>query len=272
MFEILPCLQACFTSFPEAGDRIVVLSRREVWCRAGNGELPRWQEVAEFLPQDAGIIQIGTLDGCRCFAVELEAFPENFTGVRVCQIREFLFIQPESYQNALCRARGLLSWLNAHRFCGRCGGKLEPSTHDSGLNCPACRGVYYPQLAPAVIVAITRNGGKELLLAHNRNFSGQVYSLIAGFVEAGETVENALCREVYEECGIRVKNLQYVTSQVWPFPNSLMLAFTAEYESGNALADGEELSDLGWFTRDDHPELPAPGSVARKVIDLVFSR
>ena len=97
-----------------------------------------------------------------------------------------------------------------------------------------------------------------------------MYSLIAGFVEAGESAEAAIHREIAEECGIQVKNLQYITSQVWPFPNSLMLAFTAEYASGTAKADGEELSDSGWFTAENHPELPSHGSVARTVIDLVF--
>ena len=97
-----------------------------------------------------------------------------------------------------------------------------------------------------------------------------MYSLIAGFVEAGECAESACAREIMEECGISVKNIRYFTSQVWPFPNSLMLAFTAEYDSGTAEADGVELSDLGWYTAENHPELPSPGSVARKVIDSLW--
>jgi NAD+ diphosphatase len=197
--------------------------------------------------------------------------PELPESLRQFSIRQFLFEYPESCQSALCRARELLAWRKLHRFCGACREKLIASDHDSGLICPACHAVYYPQLAPAVIVAITRNNGRELLLAHNRNFAGNMYSLIAGFVEAGESVEMAIHREIREETNLQVKNLRYITSQVWPFPNSLMLAFQAEYDSGEAMADGEELSDLGWFTADDHPELPSPGSVARYVIDQIFN-
>ena len=138
------------------------------------------------------------------------------------------------------------------------------------LVCPDCGLRYYPQLAPAVIVAVTRNSGSELLLAHNRGFEPGVYSLIAGFVEAGESVEAAVRRELREECGIAVRDIRYLTSQVWPFPNSLMLAFAAEYASGAARPDGEELSDLGWFTAADHPRLPGAGSVARRVIETIF--
>lgn len=247
---------------------MILLTSRTV-ITAGN-KLPVWREVAHLQSGMTETMFMGSIDGQRCFAAEFTGDAAGDGELQEIQIRQFLFEFPTSCQQALCRARVLLTWRRDHRFCGACRAILELSANDSGLVCPACGKVCYPQLSPAVIVGITRNDGRELLLAHNRRFAGNMYSLIAGFVEAGESLEDAIHREVWEECSIKVKNLRYVSSQVWPFPNSLMLAFTAEYESGCAEADGEELSDLGWFTAGNHPELPSPGSIARQVIDQIF--
>ena len=276
MFEFIQNMRDSFGAVPDDNDAVIILQGRDTVLDFGldekNGRFPVWQEVKAIVNSDT-LMLTGSLDGKRCFAVELPVLPENLTGdLQRLPIRQFLFEYPESSQSALCRARELLAWRRQHRFCGVCQSELLLSDHDSGVQCPKCRAVYYPQLAPAVIVAVTRNGGKELLLAHNRNFADNMFSLIAGFVEAGESVEAALHREVWEETSLRIKNLRYITSQVWPFPNSLMLAFEAEYDSGVACADGSELSDIGWFTAADHPQLPNPGSVARLVIDQIFNR
>jgi len=169
--------------------------------------------------------------------------------------------------NALCRARELLFWRKMHRYCGACRAELVPSSTDSALVCPQCHAHYYPQIAPAVIVAVTRNNGKELLLAHNRTFEPGIFGLLAGFVESGETVEQAVVREIQEETGVQVGNIRYLASQPWPFPNSLMLAFRAEYVSGDLQPDGTELTEAGWFSRDKLPNLPPPGSIARRIIE-----
>lgn len=272
MFEFFQKLSETEMCRPEAGDPVIVLCRREVLIAVSGGfhDLPRWGMVREILPAESRVICLGTLDGSRCFAAEAASLPVLPEEVRLIAIRRFLFEFPADMQAALCRARELLAWRGNHRFCGVCRAELTASSRDSGLVCPRCGAVYYPQLAPAVIVGITRGGGRELLLAHNRGFADGVYSLIAGFVEAGENLEAAIRREIREECAVEVGDLRYVTSQVWPFPNSLMLAFRAEYRSGEARPDGEELSDLGWFTAEDHPALPAEGSVARRVIDGIF--
>lgn len=274
MFEFIRNLQDGDNAQPTGDDLVIALCKKDVllFNNSGEPEFPRWSEIRELDIPASDMPQIGILRGKRCFTVELENIPEILPeNWQICSIRQFLFEHPGADQNALSRARGLSAWRKLHRFCGVCKSKLTASNHDSGMICPVCHAVYYPQLAPAVIVAITRNNGKEILLAHNRNFAGNIYSLIAGFVEAGESVENALHREVWEETSIRIKNLQYITSQMWPFPNSLMLAFRAEYDSGTAVPDGEELSDLGWFDAADLPELPAPGSVARLVIDQIIN-
>lgn len=207
--------------------------------------------------------------GSQCFAAaELEpVLPDPLPGgLTAVPLRAAMAQSAADAREALCRAKKILSWLDLHRFCGRCRTELQDSETDSALFCPVCGARYFPQLAPAVIVAVTRNEGREILLAHNRNFEGNVHSLIAGFVEAGETVEQAVEREVLEETSIRVTNIRYLRSQPWPFPNSLMLAFRAEYLSGTAVPDGSELDSLGWFRPDALPPLPRQGSVAAAVI------
>jgi NAD+ diphosphatase len=155
-------------------------------------------------------------------------------------------------------------WRERRKFCGVCGTEMEDSPSDPARVCPSCGERFYPQIAPAVITAVLNNG--KILLAHNKNFSGDIHSLIAGFVETGESLEQAVSREIMEETGIRVKNIRYYSSQPWPFPNSLMLGFIADYDSGELHPDGVELEKAGWFSPDDLPQLPDHGSIARRII------
>ncbi len=172
----------------------------------------------------------------------------------------------------MARTRELIFWRNRHRFCGQCANPLQPSPNDMALVCETCHARYYPQITPAVIVAIWRWNGsqRELLLAHNAKFTSNIYGLVAGFVEAGETVEQAIHREIREETTLEVKNCRYLNSQTWPFPNSLMLGFEAEYAGGTATPDGVEITDLGWFGRENLPALPNNGSIARSIIRAFF--
>lgn len=275
MFEFIQKLQETDGNYPSDGDIVVVMCGRFMLLAAEREarRLPYWSEVKDVFPEWQGdeLPLIGRFGTTNCFALETAEFPDLPENLVEFPIRQYLLEFDEGHRQALCRARGLLAWRKQHRYCGGCRTELIASGNDCGLVCPECAAVYYPQLAPAVIVAITRNDGKELLLAHNCSFAGNVYSLIAGFVEAGESVEAAVHREIWEECSIHVKNVKYLTSQVWPFPNSLMLAFSAEYDSGTATADGVELSDVQWFSADNLPDLPAAGSVARQVIDSVFN-
>jgi NAD+ diphosphatase len=128
----------------------------------------------------------------------------------------------------------------------------------------------YPRLSPAVIVAVER--GNRILLARARRFTAAMYSVIAGFVEPGETLEECVRREVMEETGIRIRAIRYFGSQPWPFPDSLMIGFTAEYESGELLIDGTELVDAGWFAAGELPTIPGPISIARRLIDAFAAR
>ena len=140
-------------------------------------------------------------------------------------------------------------WYISHKFCGRCGAMTQVDEKDMMLKCPECGQVHYPRIAPAIIVAI-RNEDKLLMAQHSYHDTIR-YALIAGFVEPGESIEEAVHREVAEEVGIKIKNLTYKKSQSWPFPNSLMLAFRAEYESGDIKVDGDEIVKAKWFKKDE---------------------
>jgi len=140
-------------------------------------------------------------------------------------------------------------WYISHRFCGRCGTPTQLDEKDMMLKCPECGQNHYPRIAPAIIVAIRK--GEELLMAKHSYHDNIRYALIAGFVEPGEGIEEAVHREVLEEVGVKIKNLKYQRSQSWPFPNSLMLAFTAEYDSGEIKVDGDEILKAKWFKKDE---------------------
>jgi len=208
---------------------------------------------------------LGQLDGCHCYAVEVpEGAPPQgmaFEGLRKIygRINEDLF--------ALAgRALQIIDWDRTHRFCGRCGSETRTHTTERAKECPKCGLLHFPRLAPAIIVLVRRN--QEILLARARRFTTAMYSTLAGFVEPGETLEEAVIREVKEESGVTVKDIRYFGSQPWPFPHSLMIGFTANYASGQIMLNDTENVDLGWFTVQNlPPQLPSEMSIARKLID-----
>jgi NAD+ diphosphatase len=186
----------------------------------------------------------------------------------------------------MLRAFHIAQWRQESKSCGTCGTKNIDAAGETARLCPACGRMEFPRIAPAVITIITNNEEK-ILLAHNKKFAPGIYSLIAGFVEAGESLEAAASREIKEELDIDVKDIRYVRSQSWPFPNSLMVGFTALYKSGELRPDGNEIIDARWFSRetikqsiaenttpqnnagDDSfvPDLPGHGSISRYIID-----
>ena len=171
---------------------------------------------------------------------------------------------PADYALA-ARAFQWLNWRRTTRFCAACGQPLVRHAVESAMACRACKALFYPRINPVVIVRITR--GDAVLLERRVQGTHTFYSVVAGFVEAGESFEQALCREVDEEVGITVRNIRYFSSQPWPFPNNLMAAFTAEWASGDICPDGVEVTEADWFTRDTLPTLPGPISIARRMID-----
>ena len=182
-------------------------------------------------------------------------------------MRELLHMGNDEAMSITSRAWQFRNWYMNTNFCSHCGGKLIPSDKDYGRICEECGKTFYAPISPAVITAIERDG--KLLLAHNVAWPETRYSIIAGFVEPGERLEETVRREIREEVSIEVKNVKYFGSQTWPFPNSLMLGFTAEYESGELHPDGIEISRAGYFTPEEirGMNIPDRASIARKLIE-----
>jgi NAD+ diphosphatase len=229
----------------------------------GKLELPSLHDTPSL--QTRELRALGTLGGVPCWAVSGDADQPAPGGWEWLETRPLLPLFTPAVFHALSAARQLLWWREQQRFCSRCTATLEDAETETARKCPECGAVYFPSSAPAVIVSVTR--GDQLLLAHNSHFSPTLFSLIAGFVDPGETLENAVAREVREEVGLEVKDISYVTSQPWPFPNSLMVAFTASYDGGEITVDGREIEKADWFAASDLPEIPRKGSLARLLID-----
>lgn len=181
------------------------------------------------------------------------------------ELREAWNYIPKSQWIKEAKKAELNYFFDNNKFCSKCGKQLEQSTEIS-LKCPACGNEIFPQLSPAILVLIKR--GEDALLVHARNFRNpEMHALVAGFVETGETLEECVEREVYEETSLRINNITYFGSQSWPFPSQLMIAFTADYLSGNIEFADNELSSAKWFSRDALPVLPTMHSLSRILID-----
>jgi NAD+ diphosphatase len=211
---------------------------------------------------------LGVLGGQHCFSAEAAPKAEAPQGW-VWQGLRALFGVLDDAQFALAgRALQIVDWDRTHQYCGACGKPTAASTSERARRCPGCGLVAYPRLAPAVMGLVRRE--RELLLARSPRFPEGMYSALAGFVEAGETLEQCLEREVHEEVGVRVRNVRYFASQPWPFPHSLMIAFFAEYHSGDLRADRAEIEDARWFDVENLPRMPARISIARRLIDAAI--
>jgi len=208
---------------------------------------------------------LGRMDGRCCYAAELSPDTVTPQGMSFCDLWGLFNQIPEELFSLVGKAYHIMHWDRTHQYCSRCGTPTEDKLDERSKLCPSCGVVNYPRISPAIIVAITR--GTEILLAQGSSFQTAFYSVLAGFVEPGETFEECVQREVGEEVGLKVKNIKYFGSQPWPFPDSLMVGFTADYHSGNIKIDNREILDAGWFTVDRLPLIPREGSIARQLID-----
>ena len=168
------------------------------------------------------------------------------------------------------RAMQLLEWDRVHQHCGCCGSPTSVQEQERCRKCPCCGHLAFPKIAPVIMALITK--GDKILLARGPNFPDNFFSVIAGFVEPGETLEQCVIREVQEEIGIQVKNLRYFGSQPWPFSQSLMVGFTCEWQSGDLCIDPNEIAEADWFDFDDLPKLPPPIGLSRLMIDTLIAK
>lgn len=208
---------------------------------------------------------LGTLRAIPSYVAELAEDQDIPQGYEYRSLRDLFVSLPEDFYTISNYASQIATWAQTHQFCGRCGTATIARKDERAMECPNCNLVNYPRLAPSIIVAITK--GDKLLMGRSPHWREGWYSVLAGFVEAGETLEACVEREVMEEVGIKLKNIRYFGSQPWPFPNSLMIGFTAEYASGQITPDPAEIEDAQWFTKDTLPNLPSQISIARKLVE-----
>jgi NAD+ diphosphatase len=213
---------------------------------------------------------LGRLEGVDCVALRVEPDAPEPAGWQWRGLRALFLEVPDPLLALAGRAFQVVEWDRSHQFCGRCGARLRDKPGERAKECPACGHVVYPRVSPAMMVLVTR--GKQLLLARANRFPKAMYSALAGFVEAGESIEDCIHREVREEVGVEVDRLRYVASQSWPFPHSLMIAYTAEYAGGEIRLCDEEIVEAGWFSIDALPQLPSPVSISRHLIDTTVAR
>lgn len=243
---------------PELPERWCVFNGSLLWLQ--DNQLPAQPPAGCAL---TGQRFLGIHEGCNLFMADLVGDMPAQAGEWL-PLRPALLAMPMPQVQAAARAAQLRQFFHSHRFCGHCATPLVVSADQLGRHCPSCGQVYYPRISPAMMVLV--RCGRELLLARSPHFAPGMYSALAGFVEPGETLEECVHRETWEEVGVKVKNLRYAFSQSWPFPHSLMLAFIAEYDGGDIRPQEGEIEDAGWFDIDALPGLPMPISIAHRLI------
>lgn len=251
------------------GGGLVVVRSAEGFMLDANGALfPRdwFKRQAPDIRFEHGI---GHYDGQPVYLVELHG-AQALPGCRWQGLRQFMLEGDFDTYKILGYAAQIATWAREHRFCGSCGQAMAQVPRERAMYCAPCDLRSYPRISPSMIVLVTR--GDEILLARSPRFVTGVYSTLAGFAEPGESAEDCLVREVREEVALEVRNIQYVGSQCWPFPHSMMLGFHAEYAGGEIVMQPDEIEDAQWFRVDALPPLPAGRSIARYLIDLYVAR
>ena len=249
-----------------APDRAYIFRDREILVEGG-GDAAKAERIASFVASDIRSRFDDRVSGGT--ALILQSGTPAPEGCSFVSVPSYFFTHDEAEIALVSRLKALCSWQESTRFCPSCGQPLRMHATETALECPACGRLVYPRIEPCIITLVTR--GDELLLLRNVKDRLGIYACLAGFVEAGETLEQALRREVREETSLEVQNIRYAGSQAWPFPDQLMVAFYADYKSGEIRIQESEIADARWFRPDALPPLPKPGSIARRLIERRIS-
>lgn len=245
-----------------------IFEQDTLWLTTGN--TPGISYLPEFELPDASAYLVCHLNNKPCYVTNKNNFSDhllkNLSPIPFRQAHDLL--TPDIFKLAI-KAKALLHWLHVNQYCGVCGQPTNILFPELAKKCTSCSALFYPKTSPSVIVLIER--GNEILLARSPNFLTGMYSALAGFIEPGETAEETLEREVFEEVGLTINNIRYFDSQHWPFPNSFMIGFFADYANGEIKIDNIEIIDAQWFTKDNLPILPTHASIARKLIQAWLS-
>jgi NAD+ diphosphatase len=249
---------------------LVSAATPQAWCFAFvEGQLLLSEADGVIAPQPWSLFEplqptrhyLGQLDGIDCWAFTLRDVPPGF---KRTPLRAAMMQFGEPLMGVAGRAAQVLEWDRAHRYCGVCGAPTEVQAGERSRKCTACGHTAYPRLSPAMMVLVWREG--EVLLARSPHYVPGVYSALAGFVEAGESIEQCIHREVAEEVGVRVTDLRYYGSQSWPFPHSLMVAYTARWTGGDIVRQEDEIEDAQWYALDALPKIPPRFSISGHLI------
>ena len=229
---------------------------------------PPLKEGSDLRTQEKVSLPKEEQDGPFCHIYRLDRPVTGRDDLQMMGLRKSYDVLPHYLYQLAGKCAELVYWDHNSKYCGCCGAPMRWETEIS-KHCTECGKELWPQLQTAIIVRVTRNlhPDEEVLLVHAHNFRGKYYGLVAGFVETGETLEECVRREVWEEAHLRIKDIRYFASQPWPYPAGLMVGFTAEYESGELSLQRSELAGGGWFRRDNLPEIPGPVSLARRLLD-----
>lgn len=231
-----------------------------------SGVIPRVPALDQFHLIARRTNFLGRLADAPVYAAELADEDEPPPGLSFLGLRSLYGLVDDEVFALAGRAAQIVEWDRTHQFCGRCGSPSEYAPGERAKRCTNCGLLSFPRLSPAVITLV--EDGERALLARNGRFVPGMYALLAGFVEPGETLEEAVAREITEEVGVDVDEIRYFGSQPWPFPHSIMIGFTARYAGGDVVVDGDEITDARWFTPWDLPErVPQRLSIARRLID-----
>lgn len=247
------------------GSLVIPVQKRQILLAQQSSQVLIHREQAEvFEAVCEQRILLGQWNGVDCEAWQLDPDADLQDGFERIELRGLLDNVPEAEFALAGRAVQLLEWQKSHRFCGSCGQPTKQSDADHALVCEACQLSFYPRISPCVIVVVVK--GDYCLLARNKKWPPQWYSALAGFVEPGESAEQALHREVFEEVGIHISNERYIGSQTWPFPGQLMLGYLADYQEGDIVVDDIEIEDAQWWRFDELPRCPAGSTMSGRLI------
>lgn len=267
-------VQQNLTITPETQGYWLIWSEKELLIQYDEKEpsVPygSWKDFSFAHHYQKDVIRIGDIEGKPCFLIDMgqeTAVQDRFTGIT---LREFISQTTPHWFGMVARSHQLAVFLQTHRFCGQCGDRMHNVGWEMAMQCKTCQHRAYPRISPCIIVAIT--DGNNILLARGKHHKAGLYSILAGFVESGETLEQAVHREVMEEVGIRIKHVRYIESQPWPFPHQLMCGFVAEYDSGDITIDQREIIEADWFPLNSLPTTPSKETISGRLIALSLAQ
>ena len=243
-----------------SGDKLLQLNSQSGYL------LSTWRELSIVHAYQEQVVKVGQYKELPCYLVDMGSELSNSEQHSAITLRALLAEVDETFFGIAARAWQVAVFMRTHRYCGQCGSRMQQIDWEMAMHCQRCQHRCYPRISPCVIVAIKH--GNSLLLAQGKaHQSRQMYSTLAGFVESGETLEQAVHREVFEEVGVKIKNLRYFGSQPWPFPHSLMMGFIADYAEGEIVIDRREIVAADFFAIDDLPVIPPKLSIAGQLIE-----